>query len=188
MLYPLSHQVRGFPCGSAGKESTCNAGALGSIPGLGRSPGEGQGCSLQYSGQENSMDCIVHGAAKSRTRLSNFTTTCRWRNFLLHLLETSDIDPFSPATMSSFSKSVSFFLTEVSFPSKFIRMEVIAKDFRKVIYTLLYLKWINNKNLLYSTWNSAQCYVPAWTGWGFGEEWIRVYVLLSSFTVHLKLS
>ena len=38
----------------------------------------------------------------------------------------------------------------------------IVKDFRKVMHTLLYLKWITNKNLLYSTWNSAQCYVPAW--------------------------
>ena len=47
-------------------------GDLGSIPGLGRSPGEGKGYSLQYSGLENSMDCIVHGVAKSRTRLSSF--------------------------------------------------------------------------------------------------------------------
>ena len=49
----------GFPCGSAGKESTCNAGDLGLIPGLGRSPGEGKGYPLQYSGLENSMDCII---------------------------------------------------------------------------------------------------------------------------------
>ena len=55
----------GFPCGSAGKESTCNAGDLGSIPRLGRSPGERKGYPLQYSGPENSMDCIVHGVAKS---------------------------------------------------------------------------------------------------------------------------
>ena len=62
----------GFPCGSAGKESACNAGDLGLIPGLGRSPGEGKGYSLQYSGLENSMDCIVHGVTKSRTQLSDF--------------------------------------------------------------------------------------------------------------------
>ena len=61
-----------FSCGSAGKESACNAGDLGSIPGLGRSPGEGKGYPFQYSGLENFMDCIVHGVAKSRTRLSNF--------------------------------------------------------------------------------------------------------------------
>ena len=62
----------GFPCGSAGKESTCNAGDLGLIPGLGRSPGEGKGYPLEYSGLENSMDCTVHGVAKSQTRLSDF--------------------------------------------------------------------------------------------------------------------
>ena len=53
----------GFPCGSAGKESTCNAGDIGSIPGLGRSSGEGKGYPLEYSGLENSMDCIVHWVA-----------------------------------------------------------------------------------------------------------------------------
>ena len=57
----------GFPGGSEGKVSVCNAGDLGSIPGLGRSPGEGQGYPLQYSGLENSMACIVHGVAKSQT-------------------------------------------------------------------------------------------------------------------------
>ena len=56
----------GFPYGSTGKESTCNAGDLGSIPGLGRSPGEGNSRPLQYSGLENSTACIVHGVAKSR--------------------------------------------------------------------------------------------------------------------------
>ena len=54
------------------KESACNVGDLGSIPGLGRSPGEGKGYPLQYSGLENSMDCIVYRVAKSRTRLSDF--------------------------------------------------------------------------------------------------------------------
>ncbi|KAI4547679.1 hypothetical protein MG293_000009 [Ovis ammon polii] len=62
----------GFPGGSAGKESACNAGDLGSIAGLGRSPGEGKGYPLQYSGLENSMDCKIHGVAKSWTRLSDF--------------------------------------------------------------------------------------------------------------------
>ena len=62
----------GVPCGSAGKESACNAGNLGLIPGLGRSPGEGKGYRLQYSCLENPIDCLVHGVAKSRTRLSDF--------------------------------------------------------------------------------------------------------------------
>ena len=63
---------QGFPCGSAGKESACNTGDLGSIPGSGRSHGEGNSYPLQYSGLENPMDCTVHGVAKSRTRLSDF--------------------------------------------------------------------------------------------------------------------
>jgi len=65
-------KLRGFPGGSAGKESACNAGDLGLVPGLGRSPGEGIGYPLQYSGLENSMDCIVHAVAKSQTQLSNY--------------------------------------------------------------------------------------------------------------------
>ena len=62
----------GFLCDFAGKESTCNAGDLDSIPGLGRSPGEGKGYPLQYSGLENSKNCIVHGVAKSQTQLRDF--------------------------------------------------------------------------------------------------------------------
>ena len=58
------------PHSSASKESACNVGDL--IPGLGRSPGEGNGYPLQLSGLVNSMDCLVHGIAKSRTRLSDF--------------------------------------------------------------------------------------------------------------------
>ena len=63
--------VWGFPDSSAGKESSCNAGDLGLIPGLGRSPGEGNGYPLQYPGLENSMDYLVHGVAKSWTWLSD---------------------------------------------------------------------------------------------------------------------
>ena len=62
----------GFPCGSGGKESACNAEDLGSTPGLGRSPGEGKGYPLQHSGLENSTDCVVRGVVKSQTQLSNF--------------------------------------------------------------------------------------------------------------------
>ena len=79
----------GFPGGSDGKESACSAGDLGLIPGLGRSPGEGNGYPLQYSGLQNSMDrgawqATVHRVSKSRTRLGDFhftdflpTHTCR---------------------------------------------------------------------------------------------------------------
>ena len=66
---------QGFPDSSVGKESTCNAGDLGSIPRLGRSPGEGKRYPIQYSGLENSMDCIVHWVTKNQTRLSSFHFT-----------------------------------------------------------------------------------------------------------------
>ena len=74
----LFYIPQGFPGGSDSKVSSRNAGDLGSIPGLGRSPGEGNGNPLQYSCLENSMDggawwATVHGVAKSQTRLSHFT-------------------------------------------------------------------------------------------------------------------
>ena len=64
----------GFPDSSVGKESSYNTGDPGSVLGLGRSPGEGKGYPFQYSGLENSMDCIVHGVTKSRTQLSDFVS------------------------------------------------------------------------------------------------------------------
>ena len=80
---------------SAGKEFACNEGDLGSIPGLERSPEEGNGFQLHYSGLENFVDCIVHGVIKSRTQLSNF-------HFSLSL--------FPLVTRSLFSTSVILFL------------------------------------------------------------------------------
>ena len=72
--------VQGFPGGSEVKASACNAGYLGSIPGSGRSPGEGNGSPLQYSCLENPMDlgawqATIHGVAKTWTQLSDFTFT-----------------------------------------------------------------------------------------------------------------
>ena len=63
-MYLLVLSYSDFPDGSDGKEIACNAGDPASIPGLGRSPGEGKGDPLQYSGLENSMGGIVHGVAK----------------------------------------------------------------------------------------------------------------------------
>ena len=74
----LLYKLFGFSDSSVGKEYTCNAGDPGLIPGSGRSPGEGKGYPLQYSGLENSMDCIVHGIAKTQTQLSDFNfTSCQ---------------------------------------------------------------------------------------------------------------
>ena len=63
--------------------------------------------------------------------------------------------------------------------------EEIVMDFGMDMYTLLYLKWIINKDLLYSTWNSVLCI--SLVGRGVGGKWIHVYLWLSPFTVHLKL-
>ena len=64
--------IFGFSCFSACKESAYNVGDLGSIPELGRCPGQGKGYQFQYSGLENSMECVVHGVTKSRIPLSKF--------------------------------------------------------------------------------------------------------------------
>ena len=91
---------RAFLGGSVGKESTCIVGALASIPGLGRSPGEGKDYPLQYSGLENSMDCIVHGVAKSQTQLSNlhFHTYLDWK--LASVITASSPDTFSKQALT----------------------------------------------------------------------------------------
>ena len=70
----------GFPGSSVGKESTCNAGDPSLIPGSGRSAGEGIGYPLQYSGLENSMDCIVHGVAESDTT-EQLSLSCHFISF-----------------------------------------------------------------------------------------------------------
>ena len=75
-MWLIKADLSGFPGGSDGKESACNAGDLGWIPGLGKSPGEGNDYPLQYSCQENFMDrgawwAIVHGVMKRWTELSN---------------------------------------------------------------------------------------------------------------------
>ena len=72
--YTVLRTPLGFPCGSEGKESACNAGDLRSIPGLGRPPREGNDYPLQYSGLENSMHSIVHEVAKTRAQPSDFHT------------------------------------------------------------------------------------------------------------------
>ena len=94
-----------FPCGSAGKESARNAGDLGLIPGVGRSPGEGKGYPLQYSGLENSKNCIVVGL-QSQTQLSDFHFTWCLNSFSFFwpchaacgiLVSQSGIELLSPA-------------------------------------------------------------------------------------------
>ena len=69
-----------------------------------------------------------------------------------------------------------------------IKIIFIFKEFKSSMCLMPYLKWITNKDLLYSSGNSAQCYAAAWIGGEFGGEWMHVYVWLSFFTVHPNLS
>ena len=105
----------GFPDSSVGKESGCNVGGLGWIPGLGRPPEEGKGYLLQYSGLENSMDCIVHGVTESRPRLSTFPfhTAC---SILVHQRGIKPAPPsveewsFNHWTVKGSPKTLNYFL------------------------------------------------------------------------------
>ena len=128
-----------FPCGSAGKESICNVGDLGSVPELGRSPGEGKGYTLQYSGLENSMGCIVYGVSKSWTRLSDFHFPLRLID-LVSLLS-KDFQESSPALQfkSINSLVLSLFMVYLSHPYVTIRK------------TIAYLYLNGQAILLYST-------------------------------------
>ena len=68
------------------------------------------------------------------------------------------------------------------------RGDGLVREFEVNFYTGLYLKWITNKDLLYSTGNSAQCYAAAWMGEEFGGEWVHVYVRRSHSTLYMKRS
>ena len=68
------------------------------------------------------------------------------------------------------------------------RGDGLVREFEVNFYTRLYLKWITNKDLLYSTGNSAQCYAAAWMGEEFGGEWVHVYVRRSHSTLYMKRS
>ena len=99
--------------GSAGKESACNVGDLGSNHGLGRSPGEGKGYPLLFSGLENSIDSIAHGVTKSPTRLSEFhfhfhTKALEWSSLVPgpEVKSSSEI-----ANLTSFTISCHHFIT-----------------------------------------------------------------------------
>ena len=120
----------GFPCGSAGKESACNAGDLGLIPGLGRSPGEGKGYPLQYSCLGNSMDCVAHRVAKRHD----------WESFT-HSLLTISGSSMSPWLQISSSFSC---INEVNFSPNGCFIECHSVPFLPCFEMLVfkvYLKW-----------------------------------------------
>ena len=136
-----------FPFGSASKESTCNEGDLGSIPGLGRSPGEGKGYPLQYSGLGKSMDCIVHGVAKSRTWLSNLKKKSWYQYFfqkwffITYLcvsfapVKNKDVHSICPLTfcLHALSSFCSHFISECWFSNAKPRLSFLRAFLPKVL-------------------------------------------------------
>ena len=97
----ISSVHSGFLCGSAGKETICNARDLGSISGLGRSPREGKGYPFQYSGLENVMDYTIHGVTKSWTQLNNF----HFHKMFFHLCPFPFLSPMSKFLVHTFFTS-----------------------------------------------------------------------------------
>ena len=121
-----NHSVMGFPGGSDGKESACGVEDLDLIPGLGRSPGGGKGYPLPFSGLENSMHCITHGAAKSWTQLSMievanlkywWTTTCLPVPFVIIKPKLQMLKKLDPHAEKQRSLIVQFFQNDLIFYS-----------------------------------------------------------------------
>ena len=164
-FYGLWRLTKGFPCGSASKESTCNAGDLGSIPGLGRSPGNGNGNPLQYSCLENPRDreawqSTVHGVAKSRTRPSNFTSLkvtqlvrgrarAKTRDYLL-----PGLDGKHRSVTSEFHNNIHIYVFNSS-PFSFTFPTI---QFQTVLLMMQYSNLLVNRSLCYS-WQTWQ---PSW--------------------------
>ena len=117
IISPLAFLSLGFLGGSAGKESTCNAGDLGSIPGLERSLREGKGYPLQYCVLENSMDCVVHRVTKSQEdspgkEMATHPTTLAWK--IPWMEETGRLQSMgsqSQTRLSNFTGSLIFLFT-----------------------------------------------------------------------------
>ena len=135
--------LAGFPYSSAGKESACDAGDLSSIPGLERSPGEGKGYLFQYSGLENSIDCIVHGVPRVG------------RNWVASIFTCFFYDPMDIGNLTSgfsaFSES-SLYIWNFS------------------VHVLLKPNLENFEHYFASVWNECNC-VVVWAFFGIAFLW-----------------
>ena len=133
-LFPLRYKYltqntrynQGFPHSSVSKESACNAGDSSSTPGSGRSPGEGKGYPLQYSGLENSMDCIVHRVTKSQTRLSNFHFHFSSLNDRLHRIISFRPHTYPTTRLKKERKKEKKASQRRPIPSKMMFLELVA--------------------------------------------------------------
>ena len=161
----------GFPDSSVVKESTCNAGDPGLIPGLGRSPGEGKGYPLQYSGLENSMDCTVHGITKGWTWQSDFHF-----HFSLHLIAYI---------------FVAGYISTVSNTLRILIFELAYSYFEKMCFFLVIFPFISSSLCMWEVICSlSQERNVSRTGGGKGAyRWLCIYflklkLLEGSFQVH----
>ena len=130
----------GFPGGSASKESACNAGDVGLIPGLGRSPGEGKGYPLQYSGLENSTDCIVHGGRKESDTTEQSQLSLHFKNSWMNQ---------RPNTHNTTSLSLGF-----CFHFMLNQKGVSSKKEERILLEL-WLYWFTGRSLFYSDKENA---------------------------------
>ena len=132
----------------AGKEFACNVGDLGSIPGLGRSPGEGKGHPLQYSGLENSMDCVVHGVTKSWTRLSDFY---------------SHGDSMHPEQQDWHCQAPSVELYSASENQAAIALNYVCEHLCFILIEFMYPWWLSSKESACNAGNPGS--IPGWGRW-----------------------
>ena len=180
------------------KNPSANAGDVrdvGSIPGLGRSPGRGHIDPPQSSCLENPKDrgtrqnavlgsdraghdwsnlACMQIPSKNSKLLTFHPVMCVWSGVGKKMLN------MYKEKVSSLAWLIWVYFSKTCWKATPFRINVMVR------YTLLYLKWITNKGLLNSTWNSTPCYVPAWIGGRLGGEWIHVYLGLSLFAAHLE--
>ena len=196
------------PIGSAGKESACNVGDLGSIPGLGRSPGEGKGYVVQYSGLENSMDYIVHGVTKSQTRLNSFHFSLCMKCILgiLIFLKRSLVFPillFSSISLHWSLKKAYFLLLAIVWNSAFrcvylsfsplpfssLRFSAICKASSDNHFAFLFLEDGFDQCLLYNGHSSSGTLSVTYAdGQLYQLLWIFTYKFLFEFLFSMFLS
>ena len=176
----IDNTFENFPCGSAGKESACNEGDLGSIPGLIRSPGEGKGYPFQYFGLESSMDCIVHGVTQSATQR-------KWVTFTF-TLKTSTISVL--ITLNNFYPSSEVHLKTWN-PRKCncVMMEFKCKNLIRECQNSFFLIYTSNNNNAFSfccawivqkgSFTSTISSSPAVMLWGRSTQWwLVVHVIV----------
>ena len=170
----------GFPFGSGGKESACNAGDLGLIPGLGRSPGEGKGYPFQYSGLENSMDCIVQGVTKSWTQLSDF-------HFTSQLVWPHSLYPRSPCTQ--LHAAVPLFVPTGSAHQWWASLTILGLPFFIKKKKIIWLHWVLvSAHRIFFFFNCGMWNLVAWPGIEPGVPALRAQSLSHWMTREVPLS